>query len=158
MAKDRDSVGPSVRDELENLQRVYPGKSGLRLRAAGERTKRKASAATLYTYLESKSGAGGSHYAIHETLFGSDRHTKRSNVWWARFFQSRVFQGWKSSGTSVQREGIIDGGVVPSVNIRTRKQWRVRAYIGYAIHDGGRSVQSALSRRDRRGHKAQRVR
>src|SRR2546423_4714755 len=104
MASKRDKTGVTVGDELANLERMFAHKSGLRLRAAAERVHRRASAAALWSYLESTNG--GSHYALHQTVFA--KRERRSERWWTLYFKKYVFNGWKSQGTSIQRMGIID--------------------------------------------------
>jgi hypothetical protein len=143
MARDRKQAEPTVGDELERLERMFPNKSGMRLRAAGERANRSARAATLWTYLESDSRANGRHYAVHETVFA--KRESKSAAWWSRYFATKVLKGTgKNEGTTSQRLGVLEGAIVPGTNIRSRMQWRVRAVLGYNLHDNVRAVYTAL--------------
>jgi hypothetical protein len=130
----------TIGDELANLERMFPVKSGLRIRARGEALHRSARAATLYAYLESEDD--GKHYAIQQTVFV--KKERKTAVWWSKYFAGRVFKGWKRGGTSVQRDGIMDGGIIPKINIETHQIWRLRAVIGYHLHDSFSAVSASL--------------
>jgi hypothetical protein len=140
MAKGHNVV--TIGDELENLARMFPHKNGVRIRSAKESVNRRARAATLWTYLESGSGAYGKHYALHETVFA--KNAPQTAAWWSKYFASKVFKGWKPGGSSTQRMGVLEGAIVPGVNIKTRRQWSVRAVIGYNLHDNVGIVHSAI--------------
>jgi hypothetical protein len=136
--------GVTIGDELENLRRMFPNKNGLRLRSVRESARRSARGATLWVYLES-GGRGGKHYALHETVFA--RRVAQGAAAWNKYFASRVFKGWKPNGTSGQREGVLEGIIIPAVNVKTRRQWSVRAVIGYNLHDNVRAVYTQVHKR-----------
>lgn len=143
MAQERKQAEPTVGDELERLRRMFPNKSGLRLRAQGEPARRSAKAATLWTYLESDSRSNGRHYALHETVFAKNK--AQSAQWWAHYFGSKVFKGTgRNEDHAAKRLGVLEGAIVPGSNIRSRMQWRVRAVIGYNLHDNVRAVYTAI--------------
>lgn len=121
--------GITLREELANLQRMFPHKSGNRLRAARESVRRNASAATLWCYLRSSDNT----YALHESVFGKVSHSVQ---WWAQFFSTRVFRGTGlGTGHPAERMGILNGSIIPGINIKSGKQWDLVSVIGYNLHD-----------------------
>ena len=121
--------GITVRDELENLRRMFPVKNGLRLRASGEALKRTARSATLWLLVESNR-----EYALHETVFA--KQEKRSADWWQDFMSEKVLRGTgKGTGSPAERSGIVEGSILPGMYLKSRKRWNVRAVIGYNLHD-----------------------
>lgn len=146
MAKDRHPAtkvhrGITVGEELANLERMFPRKSGNRLLSAKEQLRRKAKSATLWLYVQS-----GQEFALHESLFA--KLEERSSSWWADFFSSKVFKGTGSgTGTPAERMGIIEGSIIPGMNLKSRKRWSVRAVIGYNLHDLQRVVYTAIHTR-----------
>lgn len=140
----RKSVGLTNADKLSALEKMFPIKSGLRLRAAKEKSNRSARAATLWLYLESRG-----EFELHESVFG--KRESRSSVWWSRYFASKVFKGTgKNTDRPVLRMGVVDGAIVPGVNRKTRRQWSVRAVIGYNLHDNLNALYTGLhSRRNK---------
>jgi hypothetical protein len=135
--------GASLRDVLANLERALPVKSGLRLRAQGEPARRTARAATLWCVIESRSG--GHHVELHETVLGSSR--RKDVAQWQAFVAKKVLNGWKPNGTPAERDGILEGSIIPGINIRTGKQWSVRMVIGYNLHDSLRPLYTAIHSR-----------
>lgn len=140
----RKSVGLTNADKLNALEKMFPIKSGLRLRAAKEKSNRSARAATLWLYLESRGV-----YELHETVFG--KREAHSSVWWSRYFASKVFKGTgKNTDRPVTRMGVVDGAIIPGVNRKTRQFWTVRAVIGYNLHDNLNALYTGLhSRRNK---------
>jgi hypothetical protein len=132
------SAGLTNGDKLSALQKLFPNKSGLRLRASSEKSNRNARAATLWLYLESRG-----EYELHETVFA--KHGSQSNAWWTRYFSSKVFRGTgKNTDAPNKRLGVLDGAIIPGVNRKTRRQWTVRAVIGYCLHDNVNALYSGL--------------
>lgn len=135
--------GVSLRDVLANLERALPIKSGLRLRAKGEPARRSARAATLWCVIESRSG--GHHVELHETVLGA--RSGKSAAQWQDFVAKKVLHGWKREGTPAERDGILEGSIIPGINIKTGKQWTVRMVVGYNLHDSLRVVYSSVHKR-----------
>jgi hypothetical protein len=134
----RKENGMTNGDALLTLQKMFPHKSGIRVRAAGEKVHRLARAATLFIYLESRG-----EFEIHETVFG--QREAKSDTWWSRYFHSKVFAGTGANKDSpIHRMGVLDGAIVPGVNRKTSRIWSVRAVIGYALHDNVNAVYPAL--------------
>lgn len=134
------SAGITNHDVLNVLRKTYPVKNGMRLRTNGEPSKRNAKAATLWTYIQSRG-----EYEIHETVLVSKE--TRSSVAWSQFFAKKVFKGTghKNKGSPAQRMGILEGAILPGVNMKTRPRvFELRAVIGYALHDNPRAIYTAL--------------
>lgn len=135
------TVGVSNGDKLDILQKMFPNKSGMRLRASSEKSNRSARAATLWLYIESNG-----QFELHETVFA--KRERKSSVWWSRYFASKVFKGTGSNkDRPVVRMGVVDGAIMPGVNKKTRMHWHVRAVIGYNLHDSVSALYPSVHRR-----------
>jgi len=125
-------------DKLEALRKMFPNKNGMRLRAAGEKSNRNARAATLWVYLESRG-----EFELHETVFG--KKVSRSAAWWRNYFATKVFRGTgKNKDSPLHRMGVLEGVIVPGVNLKTRRLWSVRMVVGYNLHDNINAVYTTL--------------
>lgn len=125
----KSAQGVSLGDQLDTLEKMFPNKSGNRLRASGEKTNRSARGATLWLYLESNG-----EFELHETVFA--KRERKSSTWWSRYFASKVFIGsGKNTDRPVVRLGVIDGAIIPGINKKTRMHWSLNAVIGYNLHD-----------------------
>lgn len=140
-------TGVTIRNELENLRRMFPKRNGLHLYASAKRRDRRSRAATLYVYIRSTDNT----YALHQTLFVRRRPFDPGE--WRSFMDGRVFKRWKDNGTPAEREGILRGAIIPGINIRTAgKFWAVVKIIGYVTHD---IHGTPITKMDRRRHKAE---
>lgn len=118
--------GKTVRDELENLRRMYPQKRGLKL--SGPNTPKRGKFATLWVILYDDERA-----SVHASLF-EKKHALNDDEW-LEFFRKQVLEGTHSNEDAPpKRLGILHGAIIPGTNVRTNKIFRLRAVVGYAIH------------------------
>lgn len=137
----KEKQGVSLGDQLDVLEKMFPNKSGMRLRASGEKSNRSARGATLWLYLESNG-----EFELHETVFA--KRERKSSVWWSRYFASKVVKGTgKNSDRPVLRMGVVDGAIIPGINKKTRMHWTLNAVIGYNLHDSLIALYPAVHRR-----------
>jgi hypothetical protein len=123
------SEGPNLGDELRLLQKLYPNKSGIRIRMHGEVANRKVKYARLHLLIE----ANG-EVELHET--GFEKRVAKSSAWWSNYFTTRVFKGnGGKSGTPSQRLGVLEGSILPGLRKHTRLYWTVKMVVGYSLHD-----------------------
>lgn len=121
--------GATLGNELEQLRKLYPSKSGLRIRSKGESASRKTKFATLHLLIE----ANGD-YELHDTLF--EKRDAKSNSWWSNYFTTRVFAGiGGKSASPAQRLGVLEGSILPGLRRSTRLHWECKMIIGYHLHD-----------------------
>lgn len=145
-AEDNSPTGMTVRDQLENLRRIAPKRSGNvscpQLHASDRDLNLTTKEATLYVYIRSSERT----YALHETLFHKSR--AYTALEWQHFFGDRVLRGWRSpddDATPAERDGILRGSILPGVNLRTQgKQWSVVAVVGYVLHAVHESPNTAM--------------
>lgn len=132
----RDSKKPSERsegetlgDELKQLQKLYPNKSGTRIRSKGESASRKTKYATLHMLIESEG-----EYELHATVF--EKRDVKSSAWWSQYFAKKVFKGiGGKSASPAKRLGVIEGAILPGLRRTTRLHWECKMVIGYHLHD-----------------------
>jgi hypothetical protein len=123
------SEGATLGDELEQLKKLYPNKSGVRIRSKGESASRKTKFATLHLLIE----ADG-EYELHATLF--EKREAKSNTWWSQYFAKKVFTGiGGKSATPAKRLGVLEGAILPGLRRSTRLHWECKMVIGYHLHD-----------------------
>ena len=131
--RDTSPIGMTVKDQLENLRRIAPKRTGSvkcpHLHANDAQLKQDAKEATLYVYIRSSDRT----YALHETLFHKSR--PYTALEWDYFFRNRVLVGWEDDGSPAERDGILRGAIIPGINLRTQgKHWSVVAVVGYVTH------------------------
>jgi hypothetical protein len=123
------SEGPNLGDELRQLQKLYPNKSGIRIRMRGEAASRKCRYARLHLLIESN---GEVEY--HQS--GFEKRDAKSSAWWSNYFTTRVFQGiGGKSASPAKRLGVLEGAILPGLRRTTRLHWTVKMVIGYSLHD-----------------------
>lgn len=125
----RREEGPNLGDELRQLQKLYPIKSGIRIRARGENVQRSVRYARLYLLIEAEGD-----YEIHQS--GFEKREAKNSAWWSKYFATKVFKGiGGKSDSPVKRLGVLDGAIMPGLRRHTRLHWEVRMVIGYSLHD-----------------------
>lgn len=139
-------IGMTIRDQLDNLRRIAPKRSGSakcpHLYANEKQRDAPANEATLYVYIRSTDRT----YALHESVFHKSR--PYTALEWAHFFGNRVLVGWKANGSPAERDGILRGSIMPGVNLRTQgKQWSVVAVVGYVTHVVHESPNTSMAKR-----------
>lgn len=139
MANIQNDQGRTVREHLKHLRMMAPKKTGLHLYRTQAQLKRSARNATLYVLIRSDENT----YAIHETLFGKKR--AKSPVEWQHFFKTLVLAGEdEDEGSTSKMFGILEGSIIPGVNLKSQKFWTVRAVIGFILHDIHRTPHTAV--------------
>lgn len=124
-----NAEGPTLGNELEQLRKLYPNKSGIRIRSKGESVSRRTKFATLHLLIE----ADG-EYELHATLF--EKRDAKNSAWWSQYFANKVFKGiGGKSDTPVKRLGVIEGAILPGLRRHTKLHWECRMVIGYHLHD-----------------------
>lgn len=123
------SEGPDLGDELRQLQKIYPHKSGIRIRMRGESASRSVKYARLHLLIEAYG-----HYEVHET--GFEKRAAKNSAWWSQYFANKVFKGIGGKSESpVRRLGVLEGSIMPGLRRSTHQHWEVRMVIGYSLHD-----------------------
>ena len=123
------SEGPNLGDELRQLQKLFPNKSGLRIRARGEPAVRKCRYARLYLLIESEG-----EIELHQS--GFEKRVAKSNAWWSNYMTTRVVKGIGGKSESpTRRLGVIEGAILPGLRRTTRLHWTLRMVVGYSLHD-----------------------
>lgn len=125
----RKSEGPDLGDELRLLQKFYPIKNGLRIRARAEKANRNVKYARLHLLIESNG-----EVELH--VSGFEKREAKNSAWWARYFSTKVFKGvgGKSKSPS-QRLGVLEGSIISGIRRTTRLHWTVKMVVGYSLHD-----------------------
>jgi hypothetical protein len=123
------SEGPNLGDELMQLKKLYPNKSGLRIRANKEAAVRKARYARLYLLI-----ASAGEVELHQS--GFEKRAAKSNAWWSNYMTTRVLKGiGGKSASPAKRLGVIEGAILPGLRRITRLHWTLRMVVGYSLHD-----------------------
>jgi hypothetical protein len=119
----------TLREKFDQLRRMFPKRNGGQIYRAAPRTPR--TQATLYTYLVSDEGT----HMIHETIF--NKKEAQPPAWWRDWILTKALRGTghPSEGTSAERKGIMRGSVLPGINVRTQKFWRIERVLGWWLHD-----------------------
>lgn len=121
--------GPNLGDELRLLQKLYPHKSGVRIRMRGEAANRKVKYARLHLLIESNGDV-----ELHQS--GFEKRDAKSSAWWSNYFTTRVFKGiGGKSATPAKRLGVLEGSIIPGLRRTTRLHWTVKMIVGYSLHD-----------------------
>lgn len=130
-----ESAGRTIQEELEQLKRAYPNKRGPRL--ANARSPKSARFATLWVLLKNSDA----ELALHKSLFVKKKAMSAGE--WAEYFKTHVFKGWNNQGNAAQRDGILEGAIIPGVDTRGNSTHSLYSVIGYAIQ---KSVPAAVLR------------
>ena len=95
--------------------------------------------ATLFLYIKSDDDT----YAVHETLF--DASEERNASQWASWFNEHVYSGTgDSDDDATTRSGILNGAILPGINIKSGKLWDIENVMGFIQHDLRESVYARL--------------
>ncbi len=125
--------GRTVRDELDQLRKMYPRKNGLRLRNA--ESPKSARFATLFVLLRDENRA-----SVHASLFEKKR--SQNDDEWHEYFVRKVLKGTdKNSDDPARRLGVLAGAIIPGTNVRSNGIFHLQAVVGYALH---KSIPSRL--------------
>lgn len=119
------------REKLYNLTRMFPHRTGdgFMYRDKSDLTRR-TNAAILYFYMRSSEGT----YQTHDSEFRLKGDKRRSPDEWADWFLAKVLSG-SGSGTPAQRDGVLYGSIIPSIEMKTSMHWEVIKVIGFSTHD-----------------------
>lgn len=129
----------TIRTRLNALRRKYPKKRGLLLYKGALPKIHATRGATLYTCLRSEEDS----FAFHRTEFTSER--PRTHKQWSNFFRDKVLKPHGAMETPAQRDGILQGAIIPGIERITQQQWDVVTLIGYVPHAIHKSVRAKMA-------------